>query len=33
MKVAEEIVQIIKFIKINALEKYFFNKLNKKREK
>jgi hypothetical protein len=32
MKVGEEILQIIKFIKINALEKYFFKKINKKRE-
>ena len=32
MKVTEEIVQIIKFIKINAQQKYFFQKLNKKRE-
>lgn len=32
MKLAEEILQIIKFIKINALEKYFFQKLNRKRE-
>ena len=32
MKVTEEILQIIKFIKINALEKYFFKKLNQKRE-
>ena len=31
MKVTEEILQIIKFIKINALEKYFFEKLNAKR--
>lgn len=33
MKLAEEILQIIKFIKINALEKYFFRKLNRAREK
>ena len=32
MKVTEEIIQIIKFIKINALEKFFFQKLNRKRE-
>ena len=32
MKVTEEIMQIIKFIKISAQEKYFFKKLNVKRE-
>jgi ABC-type bacteriocin/lantibiotic exporter with double-glycine peptidase domain len=31
MKIAEEILQIVKFIKTNALEKYFFAKINKKR--
>ena len=33
MKITEEILEIIKFIKVNAQEKYFFKKLNKKREK
>ena len=33
MKITEEILEIIKFIKVNAQEKYFFNKLNVKREK
>lgn len=32
MKGTEEMLQIIKFVKINALEKYFFKKINKKRE-
>lgn len=32
MKVTEEIFSIIRFIKINAFEKYFWQKLNKKRE-
>lgn len=32
MKVTEEIFQIIKYIKVNAHEKYFFQKLNRKRE-
>jgi ABC-type bacteriocin/lantibiotic exporter with double-glycine peptidase domain len=31
MKVTEEILSAIRFIKVNAYEKYFFNKLNKKR--
>lgn len=31
MKVTEEIFSIIRFIKINAFEKYFWQKLNKKR--
>jgi len=31
MKVAEEILHIIKFIKINVLEKHFYNKINSKR--
>lgn len=32
MKVTEEILDIIRFIKINALEKYFYKKLDEKRE-
>lgn len=32
MKVTEEIFSIIRFIKINAFEKYFWQKLNNKRE-
>ena len=32
MSVTEEILNIVKFIKITAQEKYFFKKLNKKRE-
>lgn len=32
MKVTEEILEIIKYIKVNAHEKYFFQKLNRKRE-
>jgi ABC-type bacteriocin/lantibiotic exporter with double-glycine peptidase domain len=32
MKVTDEIFNIIRFIKINAFEKYFFNKLNTKRQ-
>jgi ABC-type bacteriocin/lantibiotic exporter with double-glycine peptidase domain len=31
MKTTEEFLNIIKFVKINALEKYFFQKINKKR--
>ncbi len=33
MKVTEEIFSIIRFIKINAFEKYFWQKLNHKRQK
>ena len=32
MKVTEELLQIIKFIKINAMERFFINKVNRKRE-
>ena len=32
MKVTEEIFNIIRFIKVNAFEKYFWQKLNKKRQ-
>jgi ABC-type bacteriocin/lantibiotic exporter with double-glycine peptidase domain len=32
MKVTEEILSAIRFIKVNAYEKYFFNKLNLKRK-
>lgn len=31
LKVTEEIFNIIRFIKINAMEKFFFRKLNDKR--
>ena len=31
MKVTEEILDIIRFIKINAIEKYFFKRLDDKR--
>jgi ATP-binding cassette subfamily C (CFTR/MRP) protein 1 len=31
MKVTEEILSAIRFIKVNSYEKYFFNKLNVKR--
>lgn len=31
LKVTEEIFNIIRFIKINAMEKFFFRKLNQKR--
>jgi len=31
MKATEEMLQIIKYIKVNALEKYFFRKINQKR--
>jgi ATP-binding cassette subfamily C (CFTR/MRP) protein 1 len=33
MKVTEEIFSIIRFIKTNAFEKYFWQKLNTKRQK
>jgi ATP-binding cassette subfamily C (CFTR/MRP) protein 1 len=33
MKVTEEIFNIIRFIKVNAFEKYFWQKLNQKRQK
>jgi ATP-binding cassette subfamily C (CFTR/MRP) protein 1 len=32
MKAAEEALQIMKFIKVNALEKFFFKKVNRQRE-
>jgi hypothetical protein len=33
MKVTEEMLDIIRFIKITAIEKFFYNKVNSKREK
>jgi len=33
MKSTQEMIDIIKFIKVNAIEKYFFRKINQKRRK
>ena len=33
MKATEEMLDIIRFIKITAIEKFFFNKVNDKRDK
>lgn len=33
MKVTEEMLEIIRFIKVNTIQKFFFNKLQEKRKK